>query len=116
MSVNIGFDTESQYIINGTNMKKKVLSLQMSIAVCEILIIYFSLINPRFQDATADCHIGKSDVSVFRRSKYDIDLLRKLVEIQGGCITTDNAVFKAENDKNYNYSINADFPFKIKDP
>lgn len=164
MSLNIGFDTEFQAFKGGSS--RKVLSLQMSIAVGETLIRYFFLVDPRYQDVSADggsiplkycladilddlkncyfhdfplirkesliykekqrkdqdpkkvldfnamknsiipitliCHTGKADISVFRRSKFDIDLLRSLSEIQGGWMTTENVVFKAENDKHYN--------------
>lgn len=167
MSLNIGFDTEFQDFRDGSGQNRRVLSLQMSIAIGETLIRYFFLVDPRYQEVTADggmiplkycladilddlrkcyfpnfplvrkddlvykdkkwkdhdsfkvidfnamkdsvvpitiiCHTGKADISVFRRSKYDIDLLRKLGEIQGGWMTTENVRFKAENDKNYNY-------------
>ena len=49
---------------------------------------------------TLICHTGKADISVFRRSKYDIDLLRSLSEIQGGWMTTEHVrltVFLREN-------------------
>lgn len=52
---------------------------------------------------TLICHTAKADISVFRRSKYDVDILRKLGEIQGGWMTTDNLRIKAEKDKSYNY-------------
>lgn len=167
MSLNIGFDTEYQDFRDGTNQNRRVLSLQMSIAIGDNLIRYFFLVIPRYQEVTAEggmiplkycladiladlkncyfkdfplvrkedliymekqwknhnpfkaidfkvmkdsvvpitiiCHTGKADISVFRRSKYDIDLLRKLGEIQGGWMTTENVRFKASNDKNYNY-------------
>lgn len=167
MCLNIGFDTEFQDFRDACHQKRRVLSLQMSIAIGEILIRYFFLVNPRYQEVSADggriplkycvadilddlkkkfsidfpivlkkdiqykgkpwrnhesfkvvdfkamkdrivpitliCHTGKADISVFRRSQYDIDLLRKLAEIQGGWMTTENVCFKAENDKNYNY-------------
>ncbi|MCR5776273.1 MAG: hypothetical protein K6G84_02520 [Lachnospiraceae bacterium] len=167
MSINIGFDTEFQDYRDGSDKKRRVLSLQMTIAIGETLIRYFFLVDPLYQEVTADggmiplkycladilddlkkcyftdfplvrkecliykeknwnnkepfkvidfkamkesvipitiiCHTGKADISVFRRSKYDIDLLRKLGEIQGGWMTTETARFKAENDKNYNY-------------
>lgn len=167
MSVNIGFDTEFQDYRDGSGKNRRVLSLQMTIAIGETLIRYFFLVDPRYQEVTAEggmiplkycladilddlkkcyfpefplvrkegiiyknkewkghdsfkvvdfkamkdftipitiiCHTGKADISVFRRSKYDIDLLRKLGEIQGGWMTTENVRFKAENDRNYNY-------------
>ena len=167
MSINIGFDTEFQDYRDGSGKNRHVLSLQMTIAVGETLIRYFFLVDPRYQEVTAEggmiplkycladilvdlkkcyfpefplvrkeglvykekewnghdsfkvvdfkamkdftipitiiCHTGKADISVFRRSKYDIDLLRKLGEIQGGWMTTENVRFKAENDRNYNY-------------
>lgn len=167
LCLNIGFDTEFQDFRDGSNQNRRVLSLQMSIAIGETLIRYFFLVEPRYQEITADggmiplkycladilddlrkcyftdfplvrkddlvykdkkykdhssykvvdfkamknsvipitliCHTGKADISVFRRSKYDIDLLRKLGEIQGGWMTTELVRFKAENDKNYNY-------------
>ena len=52
---------------------------------------------------TLICHTGKADITVFRRSKYDIDILRRLGEIQGGWMTTENIRLKAENDPHYNY-------------
>ncbi|MCR5775809.1 MAG: hypothetical protein K6G84_00115 [Lachnospiraceae bacterium] len=167
MSINIGFDTEFQDYRDGSDKNRRVLSLQMTIAIGETLIRYFFLVDPLYQEVTADggmiplkycladilndlkkcyfpdfplvrkecliykekswgnkepfkvidfnamkelvipitiiCHTGKADISVFRRSKYDIDLLRKLGEIQGGWMTTETVRFKAENDKNYNY-------------
>lgn len=167
MSLNIGFDTEFQEYSEGSERRRRVLSLQMSIAVGETLIRYFMLVDPRFQEVTADggriplkycladilddlrtghhidfplvlkkdilykevsqkagqcfkvvdfkamkedvipvtliCHTGKADISVFRRSKYDIDILRKLGEIQGGWMTTEQVLIKAENDRHYNY-------------
>ena len=164
LRLNIGFDTEFQE--NGDS--RRVLSLQMSIALGAILIRYFFLVDPRYQVITAEtggkiplkycladiladlkkcyfgnfplvlkkdivykeqkwkghdpykivdfeamqdlvipvtiiCHTGKADISVFRRSKYDVDLIRDLGEIQGGWMTTKNVRFKAENDRNYNY-------------
>ncbi len=167
MSLNIGFDTEFQDYHDGSVQNRRVLSLQMTIAVGETLIRYFFLVDPRFQEVTADggliplkycladilddlkkcyfkdfplirkekliykekqwkdhdqfkvidygkmsdsvvpitiiCHTGKADISVFRRSKYDIDLLRKLGEIQGGWMTTEYVHFTATNDNNRNY-------------
>ena len=167
MSLNIGFDTEFQDYRDGSNKNRRVLSLQMTIAVGEKLIRYFFLVDPRYQEVTADggqiplkfcladiladlkkcyfkdfplvlkksiqykekqwkdhdpfkvvdyaamhdsvipvtliCHTGKADISVFRRSKYDIDILRKLGEIQGGWMTTEYVHFTAANDKNRNY-------------
>ena len=167
MSINIGFDTEFQDYRDGSGKNRRVLSLQMTIAIGETLIRYFFLVDPGYQEVTAEggmiplkycladiladlkkcyfpdfplvrkeglvykekewkghdpfkvvdfkamkdftipitiiCHTGKADISVFRRSKYDIDLLRKLGEIQGGWMTTENVRFKAENDRNYNY-------------
>ena len=167
MSLNIGFDTEFQDHRDGSGRNRRVLSLQMSIAVGEILIRYFFLVDPRYQEVTAEggmiplkycladiladlkkcyfkdfplvlkkaiqykdkpwkdhnpfkvvdyaamrdsvipitiiCHTGKADISVFRRSKYDIDILRKLGEIQGGWMTTEYVHFTAANDKNRNY-------------
>lgn len=167
MSLNIGFDTEFQDYRNGSKQNRRVLSLQMSIEVGETLIRYFFLVDPRYQEVTADggmiplkfcladilndlkinfftdfplvlkrnikykekpwknhesfkvidytamrdsvipvtliCHTGKADISVFRRSKYDIDILRKLGEIQGGWMTTEYVHFTASNDRNRNY-------------
>ncbi len=51
---------------------------------------------------TLICHTGKVDISVFRRSKYDIDIVRKCAEIQGGWMSTEDIRLKVENDKNYN--------------
>ena len=168
MSLNIGFDTEFQTFEDDSATSRKVLSLQMSVAIGEILIRYFFLVDPRYQEVTAQggmiplkycladilddlrknyfpefplvlkkdivykerkkkgrdpfkvintkamkekiipvtliCHAGKADISVFRRSKYDLDLLRRLAEIQGGWMTVDKPpVIKAENDEHYNY-------------
>ena len=165
--LNIGFDTEFQENRNGERENRRVLSLQMSIRVGDMSIRYFFLVDPRYQEITAEggkiplkycladilndlkknyftdfplvlkkdiryrekswdghdpfkvidykvmkdfmipvtfiCHTGKADISVFRRSKYDIDLLRNLGEIQGGWMTTKNVLIKAENDAHYNY-------------
>ncbi len=167
LCLNIGFDTEFQDFRDGSDQNRRVLSLQMSIAIGNTLIRYFFLADPRFQDVTAEggmiplkyclsdiladlrknhfpdfplvlkrsiiykekpwkghepfkvvdfaamkdqvipvtliCHTGKADISVFRRSKYDIDLLRKLGEIQGGWMTTENIYLKAEYDSSFNY-------------
>ena len=167
MSLNIGFDTEFQDYRDGSDKKRRVLSLQMTIAIGETLIRYFFLVDPRYQEVTAEggliplkycladilddlkncyfkdfplvlkkaiqykdkqwkdhdpykvvdyaamrdsvipvtiiCHTGKADISVFRRSKYDIDILRKLGEVQGGWMTTEYVHFTAANDKNRNY-------------
>ncbi len=167
MCINIGFDTEFQDYRDGSGKNRRVLSLQMTIAIGETLVRYFFLVDPRYQKVTADggmiplkycladilsdlkkcffpdfplvrkenlvykvhksachedfktldfhemkdyvipvsviCHTGKADISVFRRSKYDIDILRKLGEIQGGWMTTESVRFRAANDKNYNY-------------
>ena len=171
MSLNIGFDTEFQTLrgddCSETGENRRVLSLQMSIAVGETLIRYFFLVNPRYQIVTAEggmiplkycladilddlkrshfsgfplvlkrniqykekswkgqesfkvidfeamhdsvipvtiiCHTGKADITIFRRTKYDIDILRKLAEVQGGWMTTEYVHFTAANDKNRNY-------------
>ena len=167
MSLNIGFDTEFQDHRDRSGGNRRVLSLQMSIAVGEILIRYFFLVDPRYQEVTADggqiplkhcladvladlktcyfrdfplvlkqnlkykqkqwtdhdpykvvdyaamsdsvipvtiiCHTGKADISIFRRSKYDIDILRRLGEIQGGWMTTEYVHFTAANDQHRNY-------------
>ena len=167
LCLNIGFDTEFQDFRDGSGQNRRVLSLQMSIAIGTVLIRYFFLVDPKYQEVTAEggmiplkycladiladlkkcyfpsfplvlksdiaykekpwkghdpikvvdfkkmkesvipitiiCHTGKADISVFRRSKYDIDLLRKLGEIQGGWMTVENVRFKAENDEYYNY-------------
>lgn len=167
MSLNIGFDTEFQDYRDGSGKNRRVLSLQMTVAIGETLIRYFFLVDPRYQEVTAEggliplkycladilddlkkcyfpdfplirkeklvykekqwkghdpfkvidyskmnesvvpitiiCHTGKADISVFRRSKYDIDLLRKLGEIQGGWMTTEYVHFTATNDRNRNY-------------
>ena len=167
MSLNIGFDTEFQDYRDGSGKNRRVLSLQMTIAVGETLIRYFFLVDPRFQEVTAEggliplkycladiladlrkcyfpdfplvlkkniqykkkqwkehepykvvdytamkesvipitiiCHTGKADISIFRRSKYDVDLLRKLGEIQGGWMTMEYVHFTAANDRNRNY-------------
>lgn len=167
MSLNIGFDTEFQNPEEGVDENRRVLSLQMTIALGDILIRYFFLVTPDYQEVTSEggkiplkhcladilsdlnstmcfefplvrkediifkekvrqgkesaklvdysamaesvipvtlvCHTGKADIPVFRRSKYDIDLPRKIGEIQGGWMTTENVRFRAENDANYNY-------------
>ena len=167
LSLNIGFDTEFQDYRSDLNKRRRVLSLQMSIAVGTALIRYFFLVTPWAQEVTEEggmiplkycladiladlkkcyfpdfplilkkdlvykekqwkghdpiklpdfkamkerlipitiiCHTGKADISVFRRSKHDTDLLRKLGEIQGGWMTTEKVRFKAENDSGYNY-------------
>ena len=165
--LNIGFDTEFQDSRDGSDGNRRVLSLQMSVALGDTLIRYFFLVTPRYQEIGAEggliplkycladiladlkknhfpdlplvlkreliykekprknhepfrtvdfaamrdkvipvtliCHTGKADISVFRRSKYDIDLLRSLGEIQGGWMTTEHVRLKAENDRHYNY-------------
>ena len=167
MSLNIGFDTEFQDYRDDLNKNRRVLSLQMTIAVGNSFIRYFFLVDPRYQEVTAEggliplkycladiladlkkcyfkdfplvikkaiqykekqwkghelykvvdyaamrknvipitliCHTGKADISVFRRSKYDIDILRKLGEIQGGWMTTESVHFTTANDRNRNY-------------
>lgn len=167
MSLNIGFDTEFQDYRNGSDKNRRVLSLQMTVAVGAALIRYFFLVDPRFQEVTAEggliplkycladilddlracyfpafplvlkrniqyktkqwkdhepykvvdyakmqdsvipvtiiCHTGKADISVFRRSKYDIDILRRLSEVQGGWMTTEHVHLTAANDRNRNY-------------
>ena len=167
MSLNIGFDTEFQDYRNDLSKNRRVLSLQMTIAVGNSFIRYFFLVDPRYQEVTAEggliplkycladiladlkkcyfkdfplvlkksirykekqrkghdpykvvdyaamrksvipitiiCHTGKADISVFRRSKYDIDILRKLGEIQGGWMTTESVRFTTANDRNRNY-------------
>jgi hypothetical protein len=167
LSLNIGFDTEFQDFRDDSGRNRRVLSLQMTIVIGITLIRYFFLVDPRYQEVTAEggkiplkycladiladlrncyfkdfplvlkrdivykekqwkdhsslkvvdfkvmkdsvipvtiiCHTGKADISVFRRSKYDVDLLRKLGEIQGGWMTTENTYIKAENDSHFNY-------------
>lgn len=167
LSLNIGFDTEFQEYDHGSGKRRRVLSLQMTISIGLVLIRYFFLINPLYQEITAEggkiplkhcladilddlrkshfsdfplllkkdiqyvekegvnqkkyklvdykamkdcvvpvtliCHTGKADISVFRRSKYDLDLERKIGEIQGGWMSTENIYIKAENDPHYNY-------------
>ena len=164
--MNIGLDTEFQTFSCGS-VSRKVLSVQMSIAISDYLLRYFFLIDPEYQgisvnggkiplefcladilddlkknhfhdfplvlkrdiiyrkypskdhasfkavdfNAMADsvipitivCNGGKADISVFRRSKYDIDVIRNFSEIQGGWMSTQNIRFKAENDRNYNF-------------
>ena len=51
---------------------------------------------------TLVCHTAKADISVFRRSKYDVDLIRKVGEIQGGFMSTEAIKFRAETDNSYN--------------
>ena len=172
LRLNIGLDTEFQTIRDSDEDRRLVLSIQMSIAIGEYLLRYFFLVDPRYQDISADggkiplkhclsdiladmknnyfpdfpkvkknhiiykennwkghdsfktidfkamkdsvipvtliCHTGKADISVFRRSKYDIDILRRLSEIQGGWMTTENVYMKAEigNDWNYYWLVN----------
>lgn len=52
---------------------------------------------------TIICHSGKADMTVFRRSKYDIDFMRSYGEIQGGLMTTESVECKIESDRYYNY-------------
>ena len=66
-------------------------------------VIDFKVMKNSVIPITLICHTGRADISVFRRSKYDIDLLRKLGEIQGGWMTTENVSFKAESNRNYDY-------------
>ena len=54
MSLNIGFDTEFQDFRDECERNRLVLSLQMSIEVGGTLIRYFFLVNPRFQEVTAE--------------------------------------------------------------
>ncbi|WP_308783981.1 DNA polymerase [uncultured Blautia sp.] len=68
-----------------------------------IKVIDFKAMKDSIIPITLICHTGKADISVFRRQKYDTDLLRKVGEIQGGWMTTESVRFKAENDSNYNY-------------
>ena len=167
MSLCIGFDTEFQDYRDCSGKNRRVLSLQMSIAIGEALIRYFFLVDPRYQEVTAEggriplkycladiladlkkcyfkdfplvlnksiiykekprkdhesykvvdykamsesvipitiiCHTGKADISVFRRSKYDCDILRKIGEIQGGWMSTEYIHFTASNDRYRNY-------------
>lgn len=167
MSLNIGFDTEFQDYRDGSDKNRRVLSLQMSIAVGASLIRYFFLVDPQYQEVTAEggqiplkycladilydlkksyfkdfpivrnkailykekqwknhepfkvvdyaamkdsvipvtiiCHTGKADISVFRRLKYDVDILRKLAEIQGGWMTPEYVHFTVANDRYRNY-------------
>jgi len=56
-----------------------------------------------FIPITLICHTGKADISVFRRSKYDVDILRSLGEIQGGWMTVKDLFFPVTNDKDRNY-------------
>ena len=51
---------------------------------------------------TLIAHAGKADFSVFRRSKYDVDIIRSLGEIEGGWMTTRDINMKAEYDSTYN--------------
>ena len=52
---------------------------------------------------TLICHTGKADISVFRRSKYDINLYPNLAEIQGGWCTTEHCYFRVPADRKNNY-------------
>ena len=54
MSINIGFDTEFQDYRDGSGKNRRVLSLQMTIAIGETLIRYFFLVDPRYQEVTAE--------------------------------------------------------------
>ena len=167
LCLNIGFDTEFQDFRERSVENRRLLSLQMSINIGDQIMRYFFLIDPRYQEVTADggkiplkyclsdilcdlknchlpelplvskrdivykeklrkdhttikflnykemkdqvipitliCHTGKADISVFRRSKYDVDLVRKFAEIQGGWMTVEKTRLKAENDRYYNY-------------
>ena len=162
MCLNIGFDTEFQsYVTNGLK-KRRVLSLQMTVAVGEMLIRYFFVVDPRYQEVSANggliplkyclsdvlgdlkkcffpefpivrreklvykekkwanhdpikvldfsamkewvipvtvvSHAGKADLPVFRRSKYDINLPKKVTEIQGGWMSTEKIQFSSSSD------------------
>lgn len=66
-------------------------------------IVDFKAMSDSVIPITLICHTGKADISVFRRSKYDTDILRKLGEIQGGWMTTEQMHIKAENDPYFNY-------------
>ncbi len=167
LSLNIGFDTEFQDYRDGLCRNRRVLSLQMTICFGKRLIRYFFLVDPSYQEVTADgglipikycladilsdlkknhfsdlplvrkenliykdkrkgkaeafkavdfsamneyvipvtliCHTAQADITIFRRSKYDLDILRNLGAIQGGLMTTSTVYLKAENDRNYNY-------------
>ena len=167
LRLNIGYDTEYQEYIVGSEKIRRVLSLQMTIAFFDKLIRYFFLVDPNFQEVTGEggkiplkhcladiledlkknylrelplvlkrnilykekpwkghdpfkvidyaamkdsvipvtiiCHTGKADISVFRRSKYDIDIPKNVSEIQGGWMSTEYVHFSAANDRSRNY-------------
>lgn len=54
MSINIGFDTEFQDYRDGSGKNRRVLSLQMTISISETLIRFFFLMDPRYQEVTAE--------------------------------------------------------------
>ena len=167
LRLNIGYDTEYQEYIVGSEKIRRVLSLQMTIAFFDKLVRYFFLVDPNFQEVTEEggkiplkhcladiledlkknylrelplvlkrnilykekpwkghdpfkvidytamkdnvipvtiiCHTGKADISVFRRTKYDIDMPKNVSEIQGGWMSTENVHFSAANDRSRNY-------------
>ena len=158
-SINIGFDTEFQDFRDGSEENRRVLSLQMTLAIDESLIRYFFLVKPNYQTITKDggqiplkycitdilndqkrsalpdlptvhkknivyhqeglvdyhemrenvvpitiiSHTGKADISVFRRTKYDTDIISKIGEIQGGWMSTRTIYIKTASDENRNY-------------
>ena len=70
-------------------------------SVCKVLD--FRAMKDYVIPVTLICHTGKADISVFRRSKYDVDVIHKIGEIQGGWMSTQQIKFKVEADMNYNY-------------
>jgi hypothetical protein len=54
LSLNIGFDTEFQDFRDDSGRNRRVLSLQMSIVVGDVLIRYFFLVAPQYQEITND--------------------------------------------------------------
>ena len=52
--LNIGFDTEFQDSRDGSDGNRRVLSLQMSVALGDTLIRYFFLVTPRYQEIGAE--------------------------------------------------------------
>lgn len=58
----------------------------------------YSAMKDSLIPVTLICHTGKADISVFRRSKYDVDVIRSLAEIQGGWISTEKIRLQASTD------------------
>ncbi len=51
---------------------------------------------------TLICHSGKADISIFSRSRKDVDMIRHCSEIQGGWMSMKPVKMSASTDTNYN--------------